>query len=99
MLLGRRGIDADDARAANRSSDHECGHPDSAETKALLAAAHAAPEPVLIVTVIADAATLPPGHPAQGKAKVQGRATAYVCRGPVCEAPVTDPADLTAALV
>ena len=75
------------------------GHPESAETKALLAAAHAAPEPGLIVTVIADAATLPPGHPAQGKTKVQGRATAYVCRGPVCAAPITDPAELTAALV
>ncbi len=75
------------------------GHADSNETKALLAAAHSAAEPGLIVTVIEDGAGLPAGHPAQGKAKVNGRVTAYVCRGPVCEAPVTNAADLTAALV
>ncbi len=46
-----------------------------------------------------DAGTdLPDGHPAQGKTMMEGRATAYVCTGPVCSAPVTDPGDLRAAL-
>ncbi|WOF75840.1 thioredoxin domain-containing protein [Parvibaculaceae bacterium PLY_AMNH_Bact1] len=43
-------------------------------------------------------ADLPDGHPAQGKTMVDGRATAYVCTGPVCSPPVTDPADLQVAL-
>ena len=41
---------------------------------------------------------LPDGHPARGKTMVDGKATAYVCTGPVCSAPVTGPADLRAAL-
>ncbi len=43
-------------------------------------------------------ADLPDGHPAKGKTMVEGKATAYVCTGPVCSAPVTDPGDLRAAL-
>ncbi len=43
-------------------------------------------------------ADLPDGHPAQGKTMVNGRATAYVCTGPVCSPPVTDTADLRVAL-
>eukprot|EP00435_Cladocopium_sp_Y103_P077936 s1_g1675.t1 len=46
-----------------------------------------------------DAGTdLPDGHPAKGKTMTDGKATAYVCTGPVCSAPVTDPGDLRAAL-
>jgi uncharacterized protein YyaL (SSP411 family) len=75
------------------------GHPESGETKALLDAAHSAPEPQMVVAVIADGSALPPSHPAFGKTKLQGHSTAYVCRGPVCEAPVTGAADLAAALV
>jgi len=29
---------------------------------------------------------------------VDGKATAYICTGPVCSVPVTDPGDLRAAL-
>jgi len=41
--------------------------------------------------------TLPPGkalpldHPARGKGIIAGRAAAYVCEGPVCSLPLTDP--------
>lgn len=41
---------------------------------------------------------LPDGHPAKDKSMIEGKATAYVCTGPVCSAPVTDPDDLRAAL-
>jgi len=37
-------------------------------------------------------------HPAAGKTAIEGRPTAYVCRGPVCSLPVTDPDELEARL-
>ena len=75
------------------------GHPDSAETAAMLTAAHTAPAPNLIVARIDDGDVLALSHPAHGKTRVDGKTTAYICRGPVCEAPVTSATDLTAALV
>ena len=36
-----------------------------------------------------DTDELPPGHPVKGKTALNGRATAYICRGPVCGPPVT----------
>jgi len=39
---------------------------------------------------------LPTGHPAHGKGLVDGRAAAYVCIGPVCSLPLTDPEKLVA---
>ena len=42
---------------------------------------------------------LPAGHPAAGKGQSKGRATAYVCRGPVCSLPITEPTALSAALL
>jgi uncharacterized protein YyaL (SSP411 family) len=41
---------------------------------------------------------LPTRHPAAGKGLVAGRAAAYVCEGPVCSLPSTEPQALTAAL-
>jgi uncharacterized protein len=38
--------------------------------------------------------SLPRLHPAHGKGTVAGAATAYVCDGPVCSLPLTDPAAL-----
>jgi len=74
------------------------GHPDSADTKAMVRTAYQSPEPHLIVAVIENTNTLPPHHPAAGKTRVDGKVTAYVCRGPVCDAPVTQIADLQSAL-
>ena len=48
--------------------------------------------------MIDGAASLPPAHPAAGKGPVGGRATAYLCEGPVCSLPLTDAAALAAAL-
>jgi uncharacterized protein len=55
-------------------------------------------EPNLVLSVVDDANSLPPSHPAHGKKALEGRATAYVCRGPVCSAPVIDLEALIAAL-
>ncbi len=54
--------------------------------------------PSRVLALIGAAESLPDGHPAAGKAAVEGRPTAYVCRGPVCSLPVTDPDELEALL-
>jgi uncharacterized protein YyaL (SSP411 family) len=79
------------------------GAPGDAEADALQRAAFAAAEPNLVFERLADTAALPSGHPAQGKTAPAGRsgapgAAAYVCRGPVCSLPLTDPAALAEAL-
>ncbi len=54
--------------------------------------------PNLVLQQIRPGATLPPGHPAAGKAAVDGKATAFVCRGQTCSLPITDAAGLGRAL-
>jgi uncharacterized protein YyaL (SSP411 family) len=41
---------------------------------------------------------LPASHPAHGKGLVGGKPAAYVCEGPVCSPPLTDPRQLIAHL-
>jgi uncharacterized protein len=76
------------------------GHPGDPGRMALERVARTSPSPGLVVVA---------GHP-QGSADpeavpllanrglVEGRAAAYVCRGMVCDRPVTDPADLVELL-
>src|SRR3546814_4812560 len=54
--------------------------------------------PDRLLRVLDAGATLPATHPAAGKTRIEGRPTAYVCRGMTCAAPVTDPAALSALL-
>ena len=54
--------------------------------------------PDRILLVVQPGRDLPAGHPAAGKGQVEDRATAYLCVGPVCRAPVTDPTALAAQL-
>ena len=54
--------------------------------------------PNRVLALIDASETLPAGHPAAGKTAIEGRPTAYVCRGPVCSLPVTDPDELEALL-
>jgi uncharacterized protein YyaL (SSP411 family) len=65
---------------------------------ALVAAAHRLVPPDGLVLAPAADQPLPTGHPAQGKAMLAGRPTAYVCVGPTCLAPVQEPQDLAAHL-
>jgi uncharacterized protein len=65
---------------------------------ALLHAVNSVSVPTRVLTVVEPGATLPAGHPAEGKDQVEGRATAYVCRGPVCSLPIADAAALRVAL-
>lgn len=54
--------------------------------------------PNLVLDVIGDGDALPESHPAKGKTRLGGAATAYVCRGPVCSAPQTSAGDLQQSL-
>ncbi|MFI4947552.1 MAG: thioredoxin domain-containing protein [Alphaproteobacteria bacterium] len=47
--------------------------------------------PNRVVFSMAPADALPQGHPAHGKGLVGGRAAVYVCDGPVCSLPLTEP--------
>ena len=51
-----------------------------------------------ILSVIDGENRLPPSHPAHGKTAIDGKPTAYVCRGATCSLPVTEPEALAALL-
>jgi hypothetical protein len=48
-----------------------------------------------VVVALSPGSSLPTDHPAFGKGLVNGKPAAYVCVGPVCSLPVTDPRVLT----
>jgi uncharacterized protein YyaL (SSP411 family) len=54
--------------------------------------------PQRALTLMEDTGDLPPGHPAHGKTRISDQATAYVCQGMTCSAPMTSKRDLANAL-
>ena len=66
------------------------GDDDEPGARALLARVHGRSLPGRTLVAIADGASLAPGHPAAGKTRIDGKATAYVCRGSTCSPPATD---------
>jgi len=74
------------------------GDPAATDTRALLKAIHAVSLPNHVTQVVADEAALPHTHPAKGKQREAGRATCYLCRGPVCSVAIADADALEAAL-
>jgi uncharacterized protein YyaL (SSP411 family) len=54
--------------------------------------------PNVVLSVHRGEVALPASHPAAGKVAVDGKATAYVCRGETCSPPVTDGEALAALL-
>ena len=74
------------------------GAADDPNAQSLIKAALSAPQPNLVMQRIDPGAELNDGHPAQGKTQLEGRATAYVCVGPVCSLPFTTDAELRDAL-
>jgi len=74
------------------------GDPEDAETRALVAARNRVSVPASVLSVMASSDDLSPSHPAAGKTRVGGKATAYICHGPVCSAPLTDPQALSGYL-
>ncbi len=74
------------------------GRRGEADTAALLRAVYGVGLPNKILSVVAPEEPLPEDHPAAGKEMAGGRATAYVCEGPVCSLPLADPEALAADL-
>jgi uncharacterized protein YyaL (SSP411 family) len=74
------------------------GARESDDTQALLRAIYGVCVPSRVLQVIAPGQSLPATHPAAGKDQLDGRATAYVCRGPSCSLPLTDAEELATAL-
>jgi uncharacterized protein YyaL (SSP411 family) len=66
--------------------------------RSLLRAAYSVSLPNRVVLTLPPAAALPANHPASGKGLVDGKPAAYVCEGPVCSLPVTDPQTLLETL-
>jgi hypothetical protein len=54
--------------------------------------------PRRVLQIVAPDETLPAQHPAHGKTLVNGKATAYVCEGPVCSLPIVVSQELVDAL-
>jgi len=54
--------------------------------------------PNRILSVLGAGQESPKGHPAEGKTSIGDLATAYVCFGPACSAPITDPQILRSIL-
>ncbi|HEY3911182.1 MAG TPA: thioredoxin domain-containing protein [Stellaceae bacterium] len=74
------------------------GEPRDAAFAALRRTVYQVSLPNRVVLALAAEEELPTGHPAHGKGLVDGRAAAYVCVGPVCSLPLTDPEKLLARL-
>jgi uncharacterized protein YyaL (SSP411 family) len=72
--------------------------PAGAEPEAMLRAVRERWTPGVVLSVHTATAALPAGHPAAGKGAVEGKATAYVCRGETCSLPVTEAEGLKALL-
>ena len=69
-----------------------------AGTEGLLGAIHRICLPDRVLQLCEPGAEMADSHPAAAKGPVDGKATAYVCRGPTCSLPLTDPAELRRAL-
>jgi hypothetical protein len=74
------------------------GAREAPDAAALLRVVHGASLPGRTLAVVAPGSALPPAHPAAGKTQIDGKATAYVCRGPVCSLPLVAPEALAEAL-
>ncbi len=55
--------------------------------------------PGQVLEIVAPGTVLPEGHPARYKTQIDGRATAYVCRGTVCSLPAVERSELDETLV
>jgi uncharacterized protein YyaL (SSP411 family) len=68
------------------------------DSDALRRAVYQVSLPNRVVFALPEGGALPAGHPAEGKGLVDGKPAAYVCDGPVCSLPLTDPDALVDSL-
>jgi uncharacterized protein YyaL (SSP411 family) len=74
------------------------GARDDAALRSLHRAIYEISLPNRVVFLLSPDAALPFDHPASGKDLVDGKPAAYVCDGPVCSLPITDPETLLETL-
>jgi hypothetical protein len=74
------------------------GEPADEAFSALRHAVYSVSLPNRVVLFLPLGHNLPANHPAYGKGLVEGRPAAYVCIGPVCSLPITEPEKLIAYL-
>jgi uncharacterized protein len=74
------------------------GKPGDPASEALHRAIYGVSLPNRVVLSLPPGRALPTDHPAHGKGLIDGRPTAYVCVGPVCSLPLTEPEKLVANL-
>jgi uncharacterized protein len=72
--------------------------PEGADARELRRALADVSLPGAVVQEIRERESLPTHSPAHGKTALDGKPTAYVCIGPQCSAPVTEPAALVEAV-
>jgi uncharacterized protein YyaL (SSP411 family) len=75
------------------------GKPDGSDTAALLRHVRQTYLPNRTLSLVDPAGTVPLPSLLQGKGQLEGRATAYVCHGRTCAAPVTTPQELEPLLL
>jgi len=68
--------------------------PEGHDARGLRRALHEVSLPGAVVQEVRAGETLPQSSPAHGKTAIDGKPTAYVCIGPQCSLPVTEPAAL-----
>jgi len=74
------------------------GESGTAEFDALRRAVYGVSLPNRMVLSFSSGGALPSNHPAFGKGLVDGMPAAYVCEGPICSLPITDPQTLLETL-
>ena len=74
------------------------GNHNDTETISLRRAVYRQSLPNLVLNAVTDDQLLPDDHPAFGKGQVDGKSTAYLCRGRTCSPPVTEADQLAAIL-
>jgi uncharacterized protein YyaL (SSP411 family) len=72
--------------------------PEGSDASALRHALHEVSLPNAVVQEVGAGDKLPGSSPAHGKIAIDGKPTAYVCIGPQCSLPVTEPAALADAV-
>jgi len=68
--------------------------PEGSDARALRRALSEVSLPGAVVQEVKAGEALPASSPAHGKTAIDGKPTAYVCIGPQCSLPVTEPAQL-----
>ena len=74
------------------------GDHDDPNMQALLSGRWQVSAPTLVLQTLAPDAELPRHHPAYGKGQIDGRPTAYFCRGTTCSLPIVEPQQLKDAI-